>query len=65
MSLFGSGAECSTARNPLSQFTKHTNEDRSLQRPGLNQQINNQGGIREETRMNQHDQQVSTGFIVL
>ncbi|CAM9015897.1 unnamed protein product [Wickerhamomyces anomalus] len=58
MSLFGSGAECSTARNPLSQFTKHTNEDRSLQRPGLNQQINNQGGIREETRMNQHDQQV-------
>lgn len=59
MSLFGGGAECSTARNPLSQFTKHTNEDRSLQRPGLNQHLNNQGGIREETLMNQHDQQVS------
>lgn len=59
MSLFGGGAECSTSRNPLSQFTKHTNEDRSLQRPGLNQHINGPGAIREETRMNEHDQQVS------
>lgn len=31
MSLMSSGAECSTARNPLAQFTKHTTADRSLQ----------------------------------
>ncbi|KAI2618465.1 TPR-like protein [Hypoxylon sp. NC1633] len=32
MSFLGGGAECSTAGNPLSQFTKHTQEDNSLQR---------------------------------
>ena len=31
MSFMG-GAECSTAGNPLSQFAKHTQDDRSLQR---------------------------------
>ncbi|KAH6660113.1 hypothetical protein BKA67DRAFT_509247 [Truncatella angustata] len=31
MSFMG-GAECSTAGNPLSQFTKHTQDDKSLQR---------------------------------
>ncbi|KAI2628928.1 tetratricopeptide [Xylaria nigripes] len=31
MSFLG-GSECSTAGNPLSQFTKHTQEDNSLQR---------------------------------
>ncbi|CCH46673.1 Peroxisomal targeting signal receptor [Wickerhamomyces ciferrii] len=61
MSLFG-GAECSTSRNPLSQFTKHTNEDRSLQRPGIHQGINGPGAIREETRMNQQDQQRMNQF---
>lgn len=30
------GAECSTAGNPLSQFTKHVQDDRSLQRDRLN-----------------------------
>ena len=31
MSFLG-GAECSTAGNPLSQFTKHVQDDKSLQR---------------------------------
>jgi peroxin-5 len=31
MSFLGS-AECSTAGNPLSQFTKHVQDDKSLQR---------------------------------
>lgn len=34
MSLFG-GAECSTAGNPLTQFTKHVQDDKSLQRDRL------------------------------
>ncbi|KAI4869269.1 TPR-like protein [Hypoxylon rubiginosum] len=32
MSFLGGGPECSTSGNPLSQFTKHTQEDNSLQR---------------------------------
>ncbi|KAI0388325.1 TPR-like protein [Xylariaceae sp. FL0594] len=32
MSFLGGGPECSTAGNPLSQFAKHTQDDRSLQR---------------------------------
>ncbi len=34
MSFLG-GAECSTAGNPLSQFTKHVHGDKSLQRDRL------------------------------
>lgn len=34
MALFG-GAECSTAGNPLTQFTKHVQDDKSLQRDRL------------------------------
>ncbi|KAL8821246.1 MAG: hypothetical protein Q9223_000671 [Gallowayella weberi] len=34
MAFFG-GAECSTAGNPLSQFTKHVQDDKSLQRDRL------------------------------
>ena len=34
MSFLG-GAECSTAGNPLSQFTKHVQDDKSLQRDKL------------------------------
>jgi len=34
MSFLG-GAECSTAGNPLSQFTKHVQDDRSLQHDRL------------------------------
>lgn len=40
MSFLG-GAECSTAGNPLSQFTKHVQDDRSLQRDRL---VNNGPG---------------------
>jgi len=32
MSFLSGGAECSTGRNPLAQFTKHVSEDKSLQR---------------------------------
>ncbi|KAK2758706.1 Peroxisomal membrane signal receptor PTS1 [Arachnomyces sp. PD_36] len=35
MSFLGGGAECSTAGNPLSQFTKHVQDDKSLQRDRL------------------------------
>jgi peroxin-5 len=34
MSFLG-GAECSTAGNPLSQFAKHVQDDKSLQRDRL------------------------------
>lgn len=34
MSFLG-GAECSTGSNPLSQFTKHVQDDKSLQRDRL------------------------------
>ena len=34
MSFLG-GAECSTAGNPLSQFTKHVQDDKTLQRDRL------------------------------
>lgn len=34
MSFMG-GAECSTAANPLAQFSKHTQDDKSLQRDRL------------------------------
>lgn len=53
MSFLGGGAECSTAGNPLSQFTKHVQDDKSLQRdrlvggragPGL-QGMRSQGGL--------------------
>lgn len=34
MSFLG-GSECSTAGNPLTQFTKHVQDDKSLQRDRL------------------------------
>ena len=40
MSLLG-GAECSAAVNPLSQFSKHLNEDQSLQRDRLTEHVPN------------------------
>ena len=45
---FLSGPECSAASNPLSQFTKHVHDDKSLQRDrvvGLGP-----GGIQESFR---------------
>ncbi len=32
---FAGGAECSTSGNPLSQFSKHVQDDKSLQRDRL------------------------------
>lgn len=48
MSFMG-GAECSTAGNPLSQFAKHTQDDKSLQRDRMvngGPQGNSMGGFR-------------------
>ena len=47
MSFLG-GAECSTAANPLSQFTKHVQDDKSLQRDRLVGQ--GLGGLHESFR---------------
>ncbi|KAL8960238.1 MAG: hypothetical protein Q9183_005502 [Haloplaca sp. 2 TL-2023] len=44
---FLGGAECSTAGNPLSQFTKHVQDDKSLQRDRL---VGNQPGLQESFR---------------
>lgn len=50
MSFLG-GAECSTAGNPLSQFTKHVQDDKSLQRDRLVGQ--GSGGLQESFRSQQ------------
>jgi hypothetical protein len=48
MSFLG-GAECSTAGNPLSQFTKHVQDDKSLQRDRL---VGRPGGSMQGMRSN-------------
>jgi peroxin-5 len=58
MSFLG-GAECSTAGNPLSQFTKHVQDDKSLQRDRLvNQGPNGSslGGFRSTVRGGPQDE---------
>ncbi|KAF2874820.1 hypothetical protein BDV95DRAFT_626453 [Massariosphaeria phaeospora] len=50
MSFLG-GAECSTAGNPLSQFTKHVQDDKSLQRDRLVGR--GPGGLQEGMRSQQ------------
>ena len=47
MSFLG-GAECSTAGNPLTQFTKHVHDDTSLQRDRLVGR--GSGGVQESMR---------------
>jgi peroxin-5 len=51
MSFLGGGAECSTAGNPLSQFTKHVQDDKSLQRDRLVGR--GPGGLQEGMRSQQ------------
>lgn len=51
MSFLG-GPECSTAGNPLSQFTKHVQDDKSLQRDRLVGQ--GPGGLQESFRNQQN-----------
>ncbi|OAL44195.1 TPR-like protein [Pyrenochaeta sp. DS3sAY3a] len=48
---FLSGAECSTAANPLSQFTKHVQDDKSLQRDRMVGRV--PGGLQESMRSQQ------------
>ncbi|KAH3683381.1 hypothetical protein WICPIJ_005653 [Wickerhamomyces pijperi] len=57
MSLFGGGSECSTGSNPLAQFNKHSQQDRTLQhaQPGSSAQ-HQQMNIRSEMAMNAQDQ---------
>lgn len=50
MSFLG-GAECSTAGNPLTQFTKHVQNDNSLQRDRLVGR--GSGGVEEGFRTRQ------------
>lgn len=64
MSFLG-GAECSTAGNPLTQFTKHVQDDKSLQRdrlvgrgPGMQESMRSHGmmGGQDQVRSPSHDQ---------
>jgi peroxin-5 len=47
MSFLG-GAECSTGANPLAQFAKHTQDDKSLQRDRM--AMGRGGGLQESMR---------------
>ncbi|KAI9857339.1 MAG: Peroxisomal membrane signal receptor PTS1 [Vezdaea acicularis] len=57
MSFLG-GAECATGANPLAQFTKHVQDDKTLQRDRLVGQDSGgiQGGIRSNGVIGQQDQ---------
>src|ERR1700730_3995974 len=62
MSFLG-GAECSTAGNPLSQFTKHVQDDKSLQRDRLvGRGLGSLQGMRS-TGMNGSQDSVSFTFL--
>lgn len=52
MSVLG-GADCSAAANPLSQFSKHLNEDQSLQRDRLTEYASN--GRQERFRSQKYE----------
>ena len=58
MSFLG-GPECSTAGNPLTQFTKHVQDDKSLQRDRLLSRGRTPGdqyeGIRSQHNLGQKD----------
>lgn len=59
MSFVGGGAECSVNGNAVSQFNKHTQQDRSLQRQTANQPgfLPGTQGFKNENMMNQRDRQ--------
>ncbi|KAI1412590.1 TPR-like protein [Hypoxylon sp. FL1857] len=63
MSFLG-GPECSTAGNPLSQFTKHTQEDTSLQRDRIRNGApqGGMGGFRSATQHGPQDEMMN-GFL--
>lgn len=59
-----SGAECSTSRNPLAQFTKHTSEDRSLQHERFGPSAPQQAGMRSTPQqMSSQDAQLMQNFM--
>lgn len=64
MSFVGGGADCSTGGNAVSQFNKHTQQDRSLQRqtatPG---QFADNSGFKHDNMMNQADRQNMNQFM--
>jgi peroxin-5 len=64
MSFMNGGAECSTSRNPLAQFTKHAGEDRSLQFDRMNAGgAGAMGSMRSDVRtISQEDQQMMERF---
>ncbi|KAK6465902.1 hypothetical protein DFJ63DRAFT_282383 [Scheffersomyces coipomensis] len=64
MSFVGGGAECSVNGNAVSQFNKHTQQDRSLQRqtagsPGFVQA----NGFKQDNAMNLRDRQQMDNFM--
>jgi hypothetical protein len=61
---FLAGAECSTAGNPLSQFTKHVQDDKSLQRDRLvgRSGQSNLNGMRSRGGMNASGNQDNVGL---
>jgi peroxin-5 len=65
MSFLGGGPECSTAGNPLSQFAKHTQDDRSLQRDRIRNGApqGGMGGFRSAAQHGPQDE-VSTSPIL-
>ncbi|KAI0008918.1 TPR-like protein [Xylariaceae sp. FL0662B] len=64
MSFLGGGPECSTAGNPLSQFTKHTQEDNSLQRDRIRNGTpqGGMGGFRSAAQHAPQDE-IMNGFL--
>ncbi|KAI1142813.1 TPR-like protein [Hypoxylon sp. FL0543] len=64
MSFLGGGPECSTAGNPLSQFTKHTQEDTSLQRDRIRNGTpqGGMGGFRSAAQHGPQDEMMN-GFL--
>lgn len=64
MSFMNSGSECSTSRNPIAQFTKHTLEDRSLQHERFNSPATASGSMRSANQpMNSADRQMMNNFM--
>ena len=60
------GAECSTAGNPLSQFTKHVQDDKSLQRDRLvGRAPGGMQGMRSTGGMNMSGNQDNVGICIL
>ncbi|KAI1767595.1 TPR-like protein [Hypoxylon sp. FL1150] len=62
MSFLGGGPECSSSGNPLSQFTKHTQEDNSLQRDRIRNGTpqGGMGGFRSPAQFGPQDEMMNS-----